>query len=628
MSINSINSMSRMRFGGLATGLDTQYMVQELMRVENLKVDKLRQNLQLVEWRQEQYRAITERLTSFRRDFFDPVRPVNYILSPATFNTFVAASSNSAAVTATAQAGAMVGSNTIDSVTTLAEPAQVTGTRDISPSLKGQPIFEQVDMGDGNYADRIDLSSKSFTLTVDGVAKKLTFGDDAVFADNAAVAAALGSLVDAAFGVGRVTVSADDEGVSLHSAASTVRVQGDSETLASLGFTGGQSNRLDLNAALSAEAMSFTINGVDFGFAPGASLRSIMNAVNSSSAGVNMTYSTVSDRLTLTTKNTGAAQTIELANTDGEFFGAGGISGLAEGAVKNGADATFSYNGMAVTRPSNTFTLDGVSYTLLQTSSTPVTVAVTANTDKAMASIRTFVEQYNEIVDMVNGKLAEKRFRDFQPLTAEQRDALSEKEVEQWEEKARSGLLSGDPLLEKVLSDMRRALSDPVTGSGITLADIGITTGGYFERGKLTINEEKLRDALTNRGDEVSRLFNGGGNPPYSPSMSAEDRSARYQSAGLGHRISDILQDNVRTVRDSQGRKGLLLEKAGIKGDISDSQNRMAEEAKRINERIMRAVDALNRREDRYWRQFTALERAISRMNEQSSWLAQQFSSM
>ena len=173
VSINSINPIPRMRFGGLATGLDTQYMVSELMRVENMKVDKLRQNLQLVEWRQDQYRSITDRLTAFRRDFFDPVRPSNYLMSPATFNTFQATSADSAVISATAQSGAAVGVNTIDRITSLAQAARATGTKAVSPSLEGQAVFQQIEVEEGQFVDHLDLSGQSFTLEVDGVARTI-----------------------------------------------------------------------------------------------------------------------------------------------------------------------------------------------------------------------------------------------------------------------------------------------------------------------------------------------------------------------------------------------------------------------------------------------------------------------
>ncbi|MBS3951276.1 MAG: flagellar filament capping protein FliD, partial [Peptococcaceae bacterium] len=94
----------------------------------------------------------------------------------------------------------------------------------------------------------------------------------------------------------------------------------------------------------------------------------------------------------------------------------------------------------------------------------------------------------------------------------------------------------------------------------------------------------------------------------------------------LAVRLADIVEDNIRTTRDKNDNKGFLLQRAGITGDTTESQNFMDDQIKRINERIDRATNVLQRREDRYWRQFTVLETAMSRLNSQSAWLTQQFS--
>ncbi|MBW9234462.1 flagellar filament capping protein FliD, partial [Leptospira santarosai] len=104
-----------------------------------------------------------------------------------------------------------------------------------------------------------------------------------------------------------------------------------------------------------------------------------------------------------------------------------------------------------------------------------------------------------------------KRYPDFKPLSDEQRREMSEKEVELWEEKARSGLLRNDPILKSALQDLRRAFMDPVggiaSGNINLLSQIGISTGTWNEGGKLNINEDKLKEALTNKPDEVMELF-------------------------------------------------------------------------------------------------------------------------
>jgi flagellar hook-associated protein 2 len=167
-------------------------------------------------------------------------------------------------------------------------------------------------------------------------------------------------------------------------------------------------------------------------------------------------------------------------------------------------------------------------------------------------------------------------------------------------------------------------LIDAVEGAGLTLSAIGIKTGNYMEKGKLLIDEAKLTDALQNRGEEVEKLFAAQSGISYSPNLTSAQRSQRYKESGLMHRISDILNNYIRTTRDDNGHKGILLEKAGIIGDISEFKNTLSDKLKQIDSRIGDAIRLLQSKEESYWRKFTAMEKAIQQMNSQSSWLSQQ----
>ena len=113
--------------------------------------------------------------------------------------------------------------------------------------------------------------------------------------------------------------------------------------------------------------------------------------------------------------------------------------------------------------------------------------------DKIFEKIKTFVDGYNDLIEDLNEKLSERKNRDFQPLSAEQKEAMSEKEIELWEEKAKAGLLGRDPIISKVLSSMRNAMSAPVEGADgtsaspiDTLEEIGINlSDNWRDHGKL-----------------------------------------------------------------------------------------------------------------------------------------------
>jgi flagellar hook-associated protein 2 len=185
-------------------------------------------------------------------------------------------------------------------------------------------------------------------------------------------------------------------------------------------------------------------------------------------------------------------------------------------------------------------------------------------------------------------------------LSDEQKKDMTEKEIELWEDKARSGLLRNDPVLKSAMQDLRRAFMDSVTGlaeGNINhLSQIGINTGSYTEGGKLFIDEKKLSEALTNKPDEVMALF------------TTRDAAGN----GVGARVYDTLNNIVKN----------LSEKAGSSSSSVDNST-LSKKIKQMNDEISRWQDRLTRVEDRYWKQFTAMEKALSQMNSQSAWMQQ-----
>ena len=128
------------------------------------------------------------------------------------------------------------------------------------------------------------------------------------------------------------------------------------------------------------------------------------------------------------------------------------------------------------------------------------------------------------------------------------------------------------------------------------LSQIGINTGDYREGGKLFIDEAKLTAALTEKPDEVMQLF-----------------AVRSDAGnGVGVRVYDKLNDIVRN----------LSAQAGSPTSSVDNST-MTKKLRRMESEITRWQDRLTNIEDRYWRQFTAMEKALSQMNSQSAWMQQ-----
>jgi flagellar hook-associated protein 2 len=239
--------------------------------------------------------------------------------------------------------------------------------------------------------------------------------------------------------------------------------------------------------------------------------------------------------------------------------------------------------------------------------------------------IKGFVTKYNEVLDKINAKLSEKRDYDFEPLTDSQKAAMTEEEIKQWEEKAKAGILANDGLLRDIVSGLRNAVMQAVDGNGLLLSSIGIKSASWLDKGKLYIDEDKLTKALTENPDQVFDLFTKQSNVLYSTAATdSSARSERFNESGLIQRISDVIQDNIRT-NTYRERRGALLEKAGITGDRSQFNNLLYNQISDYDRRIDRLNDALFAKENSYYLQFAQLEALINNMNTQSAWLAQQF---
>jgi len=350
-------------------------------------------------------------------------------------------------------------------------------------------------------------------------------------------------------------------------------------------------------------------------------------------ANVDISYSELNRKFTINSKDTGEDQVINASDNSGSFLGT--LLGTGTITDVKGEDAEIK-----ITNPkgesntlhyaNNTFSIDDVSYVVNKEGQGPIIFSVTADPEKAITKVKDFIEKYNEMVGKIRDKVNESRPKSgeysgyYLPLTDEQKSEMSEDSIKLWETKAKEGLVKNDSYLNNMLTNLRKVFYDSVENAGITLSEIGIgSSSDISQAGKIVINDEqKLKDTLLNNPDKVRDLFIKTSNTSYTADHT--NYSTRYKESGILQRINDVLQDNVRTIRDSSGKKGVLLEKAGIVGDFSEYNNILYNQMKDQDKRILDFSDRLTDRENRYYIQFSKLESAMNSLNSQSSWLAQQ----
>lgn len=622
--ISNISNMlnSRLRLTGMASGLDTDSIIQQLMQIERSKVDKVKQERQLLEWKRDDYRSITSLVKSFKDSFMD-VLSTKDMRSSSNYKAYKVSSSDTSAVTATATANAIASAHTI-TVTQLAKAAGTVGTETVSSQLQSSEAVTDLDFTGG----------KDFSIILNGITKKITIAGSFESADE--LKTYLQAQMDSAFGSGKISVGNTEGQISFSSSDSKITlVSGTTDALAQLNIASGSTNRLNLTSKLSEINMptapngiiAFKINDVSFEYdSTVKTMKDLINEVNNSNAGVILSYSEATDKFSLTSKVKGAGDAIKIEEVSGGMFGAGSKLGISTLAVNNGQDAVFELDGTVITRNDNNFVLDGVSYSLMKENVT-VSLNVEQNVDEIYDNIKNFVDKYNELIAKINSVIREERDTDYMPLTDAQKEAMSEKDIEKWEAKAKAGMLRNDSILSGMLTEMRNAMYGAIEGIEGGIYSIGIKTGTYTQQGKLIIDETKLKDAIRNTPDLVASIFSKESDIRYSVNMSSEDRQQRYKENGIVQRLYDIIQKNITTVPNADGNRGLLIERAGSAGDSYDITSYISRQINIKADLIDTMLDKLYDKEDQYYAKFAAMEKALSQMNSQSSWLMQQFGS-
>lgn len=628
--MSTVSNMTRI--SGLASGLDTENIIKDLMKVEQTKVDKVKQQKQLVTWQQQSYREVSSLLLGFQSSYFDLLKPENNLRSATAFNTFVASATR--AGVATGKVSVSASAETATAAITISEISQlakgetwktqgriksISGTEDIAAKL-----------ADINAA--IAGGEDQFYLTVDGVKRAITLTGGYGSAED--MRADMQTKINQIFGANASTVSLNGSNqITVDMAGRQAKLESlDANLLTHMGITSGAQNFIDTSKTLAEvfgitdDDIQLTINGVsNFGIKKTDSIAAMMSKINTSSAGVKFSYDAVSGQFSMTNNKTGYVNeiTIGAADDSASFLSS---FGLSEAAKTRGQDAMLTVNGVAMTSMTNEVKISGVTVTLNETLAVadgPINVAITNDTQKVVDRIKGFVEKYNEIIGKITEKLREKREYSYQPLSDEQKKDMEKEEIDKWESTAKKGLLRSDALLQRVVGELRRTFVDSVEGMGITANQIGIEmSNNYKDGGKITLNEGKLKDALANKASDVVSFFTKQSTTTYED---VDNRATRYRENGLVNRLFDVIRDNVRTTIDSNGARGLLVEKAGIEGLSSAVTSELSKKLLNYDTRISVLMDKLYAKEDTYYKRFTALESAMARFNQQSSFIAGNF---
>ncbi|MCL6576176.1 flagellar filament capping protein FliD [Kyrpidia sp.] len=607
---SGFNAIDYSHIAGLASGIDTDSMVKAMMQAESIPLNRLMQQKQLWQWKQDDYRQVNSALLDFR---------TNELFSMKLQSTFLAktvSSSDTSVVTATAAATSPAASYSV-SVSQLAQGVTVASATALTAA--GQPQLDpNAPLNQLSTATGWSPGAGPHQVTING--ETVTF-DPATDTLNTLLAKISS---DPKTGVTAFYDAVQDKVVFQTTATGSgakITVSGDNDNLfAGLFHLNPAGNVASVNAigTLTKDA-SLRINGVSFNFSAGQTLSDIVTAINGQTAVTGVqAQDDGSGHLKLVPVNGGAAGptlyspiSVEVVSDPGNAFG--GFQGVSANAAK---DAIYTVNGYTSYSATNTVVYNGVTMTLKGVSAkdangNPVSssLVVTTDVDTVVKAIEGFVDKYNSLMKTMNDLYHEKRNYDYPPLTDDQKSQMTQDQITKWETMAKSGMLSSDPLLGNVIDSLRGIAGSvlqgqaPSTVNGQTvtlnsLASIGITTGDWWEYGQLHVNEDQLRAAVQADPQAVMRLFTN-------PTSSVTDTS----SPGAG--IAAKLYNAVNTAIDQ------ISQEAGSASDLVDN-SWIGQQVREIDTQAAEMQQQLDQKRQYYYQQFTAMEQALSQLNSQA----------
>ncbi len=598
-----------MRTYGLSgSGMDIDQLVKDLMKARRTQYDNLYKTKTQLEWKKSDYVTIYNSINTFRSQTV-----FNYTLD-STLQAKAAASSNETVLTAKANADAADMSHSLV-VSQLADGVKMTSAGAITAGANKDSLASQFGLAAGTSFD-ITVSNGDLTKTltvntdstiydlvgqINNAGVKVRANYDATLdrffinTTNSGSAAEIdfaGSSVEGMdFLIGSLKLPTfGHAGTTAITSSAAIGVADPDATLASeFGMAGSFNIRIANGASTADIAIDTSVD----------TLNTVIGKLNAAGVNASAVYDAGTDTFSLAA----ASGTLDLTGSDAaafDFFA--NKLNLSE----KGQDAKFTLDGVSLTQTANTFTVSGVTYTLKSAGAT--TVNVTSDIDKTVETVKSFVESYNKILAQLYGELEEPKYKSYLPLTSEEKAALKDSEVTEWEKYAKSGLLRNDSILRDAVYKMRSDISTPVSGlSGkyTSAASIGITTGSYLENGKLYFDESKLRKALEEDPDALKNLFRTDGS-----------------TAGADG-IAVRLYDNLKVISDR------LSQQAGVSASaLYDTTSILGKQINSYTSRMTALNSRLEMEEDRYYAQFDAMEVALSRLNQQSSWLTSQLSGL
>ncbi len=668
------------RMSGLISGLDTESLVKELMSVQSMKKTK-KENLKTkLEWKQDKWKEINTKIYSLYTGKLSKIK------MQGNYTTKKVTSSNESAVSATASGSAALGSHTIE-VKSLASAQYVTGAQITADNLKSTASskkitkdskltdFDGIEEGlaitiknkagtaktlevtestkisdlvsacqDAGLVANFDEEQGRFFISSKESGKEqgftITCDEDSGKASSAVnkLEKAVHSLVD----YDNLDVSIQDRIDDYFSGIDLSKVYEEREEAKKQyeeyqkefdSFDEAEKNpETERKLTELKETYELACQEYDAEKArQEAPLEELLSYVQSVAISSGKTSAEASEKIDEIRKNyydslendstvsTGPLTALGLDEITGEEV-EGGNTGIT---VRAANDAVIVLDGAEMSGASNTMTVNGLTLDLKAVTDGEVKMSVATNVDDIYNSVKEFITEYNEVLKMMNEAYNGESARGYDVLTSEQKEAMSDEEVEQWEGKIKGSLLRRDTTLGSLISVMKSTLQTSVKLDSVTFEAIDTTkknSDGTYKQynsavsyslssfGIVTSTDYSEGGLLHIYGDEEDTLYASEENKL---KKALEENPSAVQAV-----LSKLCTDLYDTLTDKMAASSIssamtFYNDKEIKSQISDYED----ELKALQ-------DKLNDEEDRYYKQFTAMEKAMSQAQSQSNSLA------
>ena len=272
-----------------------------------------------------------------------------------------------------------------------------------------------------------------------------------------------------------------------------------------------------------------------------------------------------------------------------------------------GKDSEIEVDGVTYNSYNDTVTVNGMTITAMETTEKEVTVATKDDTEGIYDMIKDFIKAYSELINEMDALYNADSAKDYEPLLSEEKEALSDSEVEEWEKKIKDSLLRRDTTLSDIGSAMKMTMMQGIKIGGVNfyLSDFGINTLGYFnskenERNAYHIDGDADDDKTKNNTDVLLEA------------ITKNPNAVMEFFTGLTNNLHDTLAAKMSATTMSSALTFY-------------NDKKMKEEYDDYTDKIKKQEEKLNAYIDKWYTKFSAMETALAKLESKNSSLTSLF---